>query len=129
MGHHHHHHHHSHQRDDRDAGKSSLLGLDSGLLKNLNIPSLATSLIGNMDMNQIISLFSNLASSPIRNNIAKPQFTAPAAQESHQAAVEDIKEAEHEQPKETLNLDPAKLAGMMNMLTNMLGLQTKSNTE
>ena len=155
MSHHHHHHHSSsHSSSPSTPSANPIGGLDfSSALKNINLPSLATSLIGSMDITQLFGILAGLTSSPLKNTVTPQQFASPIIkkdtppkEETREVEVEeeednesssmefnastDSKEAKAEDtistdPIQSLKFDPEKLSGMLNNLVNMLNTQPK----
>ncbi len=153
-----HHHHHRHSRSSSSSSPTTnpIGGLDfSSALKNINIPSLASSLIGSMDIGQLFGILAGMTSSPLKNTVSPQQFASPimrkdtsqtgaVAVEEKEIDVEeeyDSDETESNAPQEaqtasesssgtegsaaSLKFDPEKLSGMLNNLVNMLNTQPK----
>lgn len=156
MSHHHHHHGHSHSSPSNPATSNPIGGLDfSSAMKNINLPSLASSLIGSMDIGQLFGVLTSMTSSPLKNTIS-PQQSASAilkkdakssntsAAEDKELDVEEKDDSEDPEPKaapetkaasdeagspenpyQNMKFDPEKLSGMLNNLVNMLNNQPK----
>lgn len=157
MGHHKHHKHKHRSSSSSTENSTSIGGLDLGsALKNINLSSLASNLMNNVDIGQLLGVLTSMASSPLKNTVNPQQFTSPilkkdTEQPGTSAAVEknieieeksDNKETEQkassetqsdaneaksaENPYQDLKIDPEKLSGMLNNLVNMLNSQPKT---
>jgi hypothetical protein len=156
MSHHHHHHGHSHSSSSSPATSNPIGGLDfSSALKNINFPSLASSLIGSMDIGQLFGVLTSMTSSPLKNTVSPQQSastimkkdtsqSSAAAAEKKDISVEEEDDSEDSEPKaapdtqaasdeagssenpyQNMKFDPEKLSGMLNNLVNMLNSQPK----
>lgn len=157
MGHHHHHHKHKHRSSSGSAESNPAMGgLDlSSALKNINLSSLASSLMSNVDIGQLLGILTSMASSPLKNTVNPQQFTSPilkkntvqpsaSAAEDKNINIEEesnnkepeskesseaqpaSNEAASENPYKDLKIDPEKLSGMLNNLVNMLNNPPKT---
>lgn len=78
MSHHHHHHSHKKRSSSSEQPNSLLGGFDlSSIFKDVNLPSLAQGLIGNMDIGRVLGVLSSLTTSPLQNTVKPQTYAAP----------------------------------------------------
>jgi len=78
MGHHKHHKHKHRSSSSSAENNSSIGGFDlSSALKNINLSSLASTLMSNVDIVQLLGILTRMASSQLKNPVNPQQFASP----------------------------------------------------